>query len=68
MPSSRGSSQPRDQTRVSGVFLTAGQLFTATEEATDYVKMPAKPCRQIALTILRAPIKSEVNEIICLIA
>ena len=39
MPSSRGSSQPRDWTHISCVFCIAGGFFTA--------ESPGKPCRDV---------------------
>ena len=46
MPSSRGSSQPRDRTHVSYVSCTAGGFFTtgATWEALENVRVKVLVC------------------------
>ena len=50
MPSSRGSSQPRDGTHVSYVTLMAGEFFT--------IELPEKSTKRTAQAILKMCLKN----------
>ena len=65
MPSSRGSSQPRDRTRISFGSCTAGGFFTAEPWGKAY--LATEFCASVSHLILDCLIRSPSLDTLCLI-